>query len=393
MADPLQPADRIKMALVSKAWYTAVFSTPALWSQIVCSRYTDSAQAMVQMLRLSAQADLDLRITLSAANRHIVLPALKEAFNRCTRLNIDTQDITHIQSILELPAPRLRALIVWNSGSEPQRLTAEGTNLLGGQIANLELISLTGDIEDLLPAEAEAFASIRAAAVSPVEIDVPRLERLLTVIPAVVYLKLDFKFVLELPSAADGHVLTLPASVQSLDLISSKPAASALKVLLFLQRLKWKHILRARLFFGDVKLPEEHFLNFFHGWANAQGGLQTAWIGWWEQTIDINDGHGVAFTDGNHHRLVSRGHRGHGPSVPQAERSLHGNLRQRLPDPVFANVTQLYLHELVFDPAAFDHDVPSLPQVTDLKVVLMDHFVLARNFGVSPFLVRLNHRF
>lgn len=390
IADPLEPADRVRMALVSKAWHAAVFSTPALWNRIVCWPSISSALAMVQMLRLSAQADLDMQVTLSAENRHIVLPALKDAIHRCTRLRVKTADDTYIQSLLELPAPRLRSLIIHDPRPERRRLVTEGKSFLGGQVQNLNLFSLVGEVEDMLPGESQALASVRAVSLSPVVVNIPKLEKFLTVLPALVYLRLHLRRRLQPTTSEDEGVLSLPASVQSLDIIGSFSATSSDDVLLLLKRFQWTHLIRARLFLGEVKAPEDLLLSFFHGWSNSPGGLRTAWIGWTEEPSAIDGGHGVGFGDGELGRPVLRTHRGPVSSVTQPERSLFGNLRQKLPNSLFANVTKLYLHELVFDKAAFPHGVPLFPQVIDLIILLMDGHFFRNELGLGPFLVRFS---
>ena len=345
------------------------------------------------MLRLAAQSSIELDVVVSGENEKVVIPALEANIHRCTQLRLIFDGgagglwphIDEVRRCLGLPAPQLRQLIMHDDYAQylGDDLT-QNLCLFGGHSPRLNLISLTLDLNTLSPIDARSLAQVTVVTLQQIgRTDSAALRLLLRLTPAMRYLRLCVQTWSD-PSHEE-HTIELPPSLHSLDIIPTDAANSQSGIRL-LKCLRWQHLHRVSLQAKDDLATEKDMRYLFHAFPGPQPP-QTAWIGWADKPVSIDTGVAVFFSKADLHAIVPESFRGDAvPSIPVEERSAF-DVQQPLTASLFTNITQLYLHELVFDPDVLQYDLPTFPLVSDLRIMLMDEHFLKHNFGTGPFLV------
>jgi len=389
----LSVADRIAAALVCRPWRDSVFGSPRVWTNVYCRGTQQSALAMVEMLRLSAQSPIRLSIVVSGENSETAIDALNDCLPRCSHLELmfdgtteSHPDVREVLECLAQPAPKLRSF--WLHDPEMQYLNldiAGDLHIFAGHAPQLQSLLLNCDASTLALIDPAGLVTAKNVFVChPTEMKTYHLTVLFRLVPCVVHLLLRVQ---QADGAIDANdAIDVPRTLRSLDIVSEISESNAW---LLLKHMKWQHIHRVSLQPKGCYFTEADLLWFFHGTTGAQPSAYSAWIDWEDDLLEMGNGVTLYISDiaaDDPHILLPRTYHGPEPSVSVPERSSF-ELVDPLPSSLFVNVTRLYLNELVFDPDCLRHPLPPLPAVVDLKIRMTTAHFIRHNLGISPFVV------
>ena len=397
----LSTQERATAALISKDWLNAFRHSPHIWRETSCYGSNESALAMDEMLKLSGQTTVDMNVTLSESNEDTLIETLENNIPRCKKLYVwfssdyGWPQIDRLANALRTAAPRLQSM--WLTDPNSQFLNAEafeGINLFDGRADCLTCFQFDGDIDVLRDLDASALRSVRTASLwQRGRMNSSHLELLFKLFPAVVYLRVQIQDCEEEEGEAATTPCIPPASLRSLDIMADTQDSN---VLPFLDWVRWQDIFRVGLETEGYTYPSDRLVSFLTSTPptgpNAHHEpLHTAWIDWYDEANDLDIGISIYMTgsDTPPHVLLPRNFHGDVPAMTVPERTVY-KIKTSVPASMFANITTLYVAELVFDPMSLPIPLPPLPTVVDLKIVLMNSHFIKNDLGVSPFVVSLS---